>query len=104
METFQSLLGKKLSEALAQADLPSAGEVTPATDPRFGDYQTNAALVLGKQRCEHPNKVVQNSSYCRCGLHQFHIARRRDRKKSGRALQRRTPRCGKGKIDKKDRN
>jgi arginyl-tRNA synthetase len=60
METFQSLLGKKLSEALAQADLPNAGEVTPATDPRFGDYQTNAALVLGKQRGENPNKVAQN--------------------------------------------
>ncbi len=54
METFQSLLGKKLSEALAQADLLNAGEVTPATDPRFGDYQTNAALVLGKQRGENP--------------------------------------------------
>ncbi|TMP95686.1 MAG: arginine--tRNA ligase [Verrucomicrobia bacterium] len=60
METFQSLLGKKLSEALVQADLPNAGEVTPATDPRFGDYQTNAALVLGKQRGENPNKVAQN--------------------------------------------
>jgi arginyl-tRNA synthetase len=60
METFQSLLGKKLSEALAQADLPNAGEVTPATDPRFGDYQTNAAFVLGKQRGENPNKVAQN--------------------------------------------
>ncbi len=43
-----------------QADLPNAGEVTPATDPRFGDYQTNAALVLGKQRGENPNKVAQN--------------------------------------------
>ena len=60
METFQSLLGKKLSEALAQADLLNAGEVAPATDPRFGDYQTNAALVLGKQRGENPNKVAQN--------------------------------------------
>ncbi len=60
METFQSLLGKKLSEALVQADLPNAGEVTPATDPRFGDYQTNVALVLGKQRGENPNKVAQN--------------------------------------------
>src|SRR6266566_7759069 len=59
METFQSLLGKKLSEALAQADLPSAGEVTPATDPRFGDYQTNAALVLGKQRGENPRVLAE---------------------------------------------
>jgi arginyl-tRNA synthetase len=58
METFQSLLGKRLSEALAQAELPDAGELTPATDPRFGDYQTNAALVLGKQRGENPRALA----------------------------------------------
>src|SRR6266481_472818 len=59
METFQSLLAKKLSEALAKAGLPTAGEVTPATDPRFGDYQTNAALVLGKQRGENPHALTE---------------------------------------------
>src|SRR5882672_9082645 len=59
METFQSLLAKKLSDALAKAGLPNAGELTPATDPRFGDYQTNAALVLGKQRGESPRKVAE---------------------------------------------
>src|SRR5581483_9043731 len=59
METFQSLLAKKLSNALAAAGLPDAGELTPATDPRFGDYQTNAALVLGKQRCENPRDVAE---------------------------------------------
>jgi arginyl-tRNA synthetase len=58
METFQSLLAKKLSEALAAAGLPHAGELTPATDPRFGDYQTNAALVLGKQRSENPKTLA----------------------------------------------
>jgi arginyl-tRNA synthetase len=58
METFQSILGKKLSEALAKAGLPNAGELTPATDPRFGDYQTNAALVLGKQRGENPRELA----------------------------------------------
>src|SRR6266403_3712152 len=58
METFQSLLAKKLSEALAKAALPTAGELTPATDPRFGDYQTNAALVLGKQRGENPHALA----------------------------------------------
>ena len=58
METFQSLLGRKLSEALAAAGLPDVGELTPATDPRFGDYQTNAALVLGKQRGENPRAVA----------------------------------------------
>jgi arginyl-tRNA synthetase len=59
METFQSLLAKKLSSALAAAGLPDAGELTPATDPRFGDYQTNAALVLGKQRGENPREVAE---------------------------------------------
>jgi arginyl-tRNA synthetase len=59
METFQLLLAKKLSDALDAADLPEAGELTPATDPRFGDYQTNAALVLGKQRGEGPRQVAE---------------------------------------------
>jgi arginyl-tRNA synthetase len=59
METFQSLLAKKLSDALARAGLPQAGELTQATDPRFGDYQSNAALVLGKQRGENPRAVAE---------------------------------------------
>src|SRR5213595_2013427 len=59
METFQSLLAKKLSDALAKVGLPDAGEVTPATDPRFGDYQTNAALVLGKQRGKNPRALAE---------------------------------------------
>ena len=59
METFQSLLAKKLSEALAKAGLPTAGELTPATDRRFGDYQTNAALVLGKERGENPRALAE---------------------------------------------
>src|ERR1700704_5380857 len=58
METFQTILGKKLSEALAKAGLADAGELTPATDPRFGDYQSNAALILGKQRGEKPRDVA----------------------------------------------
>jgi arginyl-tRNA synthetase len=59
MDTFQSLLAKKLSDALASAGLPDAGELTPATDPRFGDYQTNAALILGKQRGENPREIAE---------------------------------------------
>jgi arginyl-tRNA synthetase len=59
METFQSLLAKRLSEALAKAGLLNAGELTQATDPRFGDYQTNAALVLGKQRSENPRNLAE---------------------------------------------
>src|SRR2546427_3504303 len=59
METFQSLLAKRLSDALAKAGLPNAGELTPATDRRFGDYQTNVALVLGKQRSESPQMLAE---------------------------------------------
>ena len=59
MESFQSLLAKKVSTALAAAGLSDAGELTPATDPRFGDYQTNAALVLGKQRGENPRELAE---------------------------------------------
>jgi len=58
METFQSTLAKKLAEALQKAGLPNAGELTPATDPRFGDYQTNAALLLAKQRGENPRELA----------------------------------------------
>jgi arginyl-tRNA synthetase len=59
METFQSELAKKLADGLAKAGFPSTGELTQATDPRFGDYQTNAALVLGKQRNENPRAVAE---------------------------------------------
>src|SRR5438552_3199340 len=59
METCQSLLAKKLSEALANAGSPAAGELAPASDPRCGDYQTTVALVLGKQRGENPRVVAE---------------------------------------------
>src|SRR5215510_1459958 len=59
MQTFQSLLAKKISDALGRASLPEAGELTQATDPRFGDYQTNVALVLGKQRGENPRVLAE---------------------------------------------
>ncbi len=59
METFQSLLRNELGRALGAAGLPPAGEVTPATDARFGDYQSNAALILAKQRGENPRQLAQ---------------------------------------------
>lgn len=59
METFQALLEQKVAEALTAAGFPAAGAVSPATDPRFGDYQSNAALVLGKQLGENPRGLAQ---------------------------------------------
>ena len=48
-----------MADALAAAGLPAASEVVPATDARFGDYQSNAALVLAKQRGENPRTLAQ---------------------------------------------
>jgi arginyl-tRNA synthetase len=59
METFQEILAQRLAQALAKAGFPNAGELTQATDPRFGDYQTNVVLVLGKQRGEKPTDVAE---------------------------------------------
>ncbi len=58
METFQTLLAQRLAGALEKLGLPNAGELTPATDPRFGDYQTNVALILGKKRGEDPRTLA----------------------------------------------
>jgi arginyl-tRNA synthetase len=58
METFQQILARKLAEALTTLGLPITGDVTPATDARFGDYQTNAALILAKQRSQNPRELA----------------------------------------------
>ena len=59
MHTFQQQLANRLADALAKAHLPNAGELTQAADTRFGDYQTNAAMVLAKQRGENPRELAQ---------------------------------------------
>src|SRR4030088_2513953 len=59
MDTFQSQLSRKLAEAITAAGLPKAGDVTQATDARFGDYQSNAALILAKQLGENPRAIAQ---------------------------------------------
>jgi arginyl-tRNA synthetase len=59
VETFQALLEQKVAEAISAAGFSAAGAVTPTADQRFGDYQSNAALILGKQRGENPRAVAQ---------------------------------------------
>jgi arginyl-tRNA synthetase len=59
MQTFQSLLAGQLAHALRAAGLPDAGQIVPATDPRFGDYQTNTALALARERGENPRILAQ---------------------------------------------
>ena len=59
MDTVQAQLAQTVADTRAAADLPAVGEITQATDPRFGDYQTNAALILAKQRGENPRALAQ---------------------------------------------
>lgn len=58
METPQSLLAGKLRAALP-SDAALEPQVTAATDARFGDYQTNAAMVLAKQAKTNPRQLAQ---------------------------------------------
>src|SRR5262245_26519684 len=59
MQTFQDILTKQLGAALTASGLHGEGTVVPATDPRFGDYQTSIALVLAKERGENPRLLAQ---------------------------------------------
>ncbi len=59
MKTARSLLEERLRTALAQLDFdPAAAEVTPTADARFGDYQTNAAMVLAKPQRRNPRELA----------------------------------------------
>ena len=62
MPTIAAELQATLARALATLPepLPAGLEisVTPAADARFGDYQTNAAMVLAKQRRANPRALA----------------------------------------------
>jgi arginyl-tRNA synthetase len=61
--TIPEYLGQQLNKALVAAglDLPDGfrATVTPAADTRFGDYQTNAAMVLAKPLRTNPRALAQ---------------------------------------------
>jgi arginyl-tRNA synthetase len=59
MDTFQEILTQKVEAALAAANLPQVGSVTPSTEAHFGDYQSNAALILAKQLGKNPRDLAQ---------------------------------------------
>jgi len=72
MDTLQMLLESRLRLALCtEADSGFSPKVSPSTDTRFGDYQTNAAMILAKRDRENPRLVAQEilekievSDYC----------------------------------------
>ncbi|MCX7712194.1 MAG: arginine--tRNA ligase [Chthoniobacterales bacterium] len=57
--TLRERIRKELEGALGRAGLPQeAGEVVPTAEERFGDYQTNCAMVIGKAKRERPREVA----------------------------------------------
>jgi len=58
MDTIPAVLAARLRAALS-----GIGSIEPAvsqaTDPRFGDYQTNAAMLLAKEQRANPRQLAQ---------------------------------------------
>jgi len=58
MQIIPALLEARLRAAVTETcEVPLC--VTPASDTRFGDYQTNAAMLLAKSRRANPRAVAQ---------------------------------------------
>ena len=51
LQDLESRLSTALAAVLGE---PATASVTAAADLRFGDYQSNAAMVLAKQRKAQP--------------------------------------------------
>ncbi|MEM7147140.1 MAG: arginine--tRNA ligase [Verrucomicrobiota bacterium] len=64
MSTFPAQITERLKDALTKTgvELPDdfSPAVTPTNDPKFGDYQTNAAMILGKRAKTNPRELAQN--------------------------------------------
>ncbi len=58
METIPALLASRLRTAVADFGSVEA-RVQAANDTRFGDYQTNIAMVLAKQQRANPRQLAQ---------------------------------------------
>ena len=59
--TPREILCGRLREALQAAGLdPARGDVSAAADTRFGDYQSNAAMVLAKETRSNPRQIASD--------------------------------------------
>lgn len=57
--TLREILAGRLRSALEASGLdPARGDVTAAADTRFGDYQSNAAMVLAKEQKRNPRELA----------------------------------------------
>ena len=57
---FPELIASAVRQALAPLGVPDdfSPQVSPATDARFGDYQTNAAMMLSKALKSNPREIA----------------------------------------------
>ena len=60
MSTVSQILRERLQDALRAIGAPCDGplQITPTADPRHGDYQTNAAMVLAKKLKVNPRELA----------------------------------------------
>ena len=60
MPTVAQILQERLADALAALELYSDNplQAVPTADPKNGDYQTNIAMVLAKERRENPRVLA----------------------------------------------
>ncbi len=65
MPTIEKQLAERLKAAFASAAGRPADAIDPllrpATDPKFGDYQSNAAMALAKQVKSNPRELAQQA-------------------------------------------
>ncbi len=57
--TLESRLQAAVSAALGEAYAQTDPAIRPSNNPKFGDYQANLAMALGKQRGEKPREVAE---------------------------------------------
>ena len=58
MATPREILTQRLKFALEKSFPDTVPDVVPATDPRFGDYQTNVAMVLARKNRVPPREIA----------------------------------------------
>ena len=62
MATPREILAERLKLALEKTHSGVTPEVVPAADPRFGDYQSNVAMVLAKKNRTAPKSLAEQIS------------------------------------------
>jgi len=74
MATVSEILQERLQSALQTIEISSdeVPQLSPTAEPRYGDYQSNAAMVLGKKIRENPRtlaaRIVEAMSVDRSGV------------------------------------